>query len=109
MLVIFTDDLSDHLRLLGTHGGHTTFTARGTKANQDSIRLAPFVGVIDGTTGRPASRVPLTITNDHQEMPPVWRPLEEAQSRWRLPVLLFCGKDDEGMSVEDEAYLDRPL
>jgi hypothetical protein len=94
---------------LGIHGGRTTFMARGTNANKVSVRLAPFVGVIDGTTGKPAGRPPHISTGDHQQLSSIGDLTAETSSRWRLPVLIFCGKDDEGMSLEDEEYLGRPL
>ncbi|KAJ9120670.1 hypothetical protein QFC22_002601 [Naganishia vaughanmartiniae] len=84
--------------------------ARGVKANADSVRLAPFVGVIDGTTGRPADKSPYALsTGQPQEVSPLDDLMKQSSSRWRLPVLVFCGKNDEGMCLDDEEYLGRPL
>ncbi|KAJ9116630.1 hypothetical protein QFC20_000563 [Naganishia adeliensis] len=89
------------------YGGRTTFSARSTKT-EDSNRLVPYISVVDCLTGQPART--LCQTEDTGELRPSGVPLlEQVTTNWRMPVLVFCGTDDVGLSVEDEAFLGNPI
>ncbi|KAJ9112317.1 hypothetical protein QFC19_000736 [Naganishia cerealis] len=90
-----------------THGGRTTVSARTAKGDE-CVRLAPFIGLIDGFTGKPA-RISPTSTAGGSQASLVGESGDEVSSRWRLPVLVFCGKEDEGLGLKDEEYLGGPL
>lgn len=94
------------LRCLERYGGRTTFSARSTKT-EDS-KLIPCISVVDCLTGQPART--LHQTEDTGELHPSGVPLlEQDTTNWRMPVLVFCGTDDVGLSVEDEACLGNPM
>ena len=95
------------LRCLERYGGRTTFSARSTKT-EDSNRLVPSISVVDCFTGQPART--LDQTEQTGELRPSGLPLSEQDTtNWRIPVLVFCGTDDVGLSVEDEDYLGNPM
>jgi hypothetical protein len=78
-------------------GGRTTFSARGTKTT-DPYKLVPAINIVDGMTGLPPSINPTPES-----------PSKPDASSCRLPVLVFCGIDDDGLGIDDEEFLGKPL
>jgi hypothetical protein len=59
----------------------------------------PAINIVDGMTGLPPS---INTTPDLPSKP-------DDASSCRLPVLVFCGIDDDGLSIDDEEFLGNPL